>query len=183
MIRTGILILLAILMQGYSLDTNAKSIIEFEDGQKADNCADYNRLRENLLVKESVNNMIVQSEYLDCSLPSLTESIDDASIVLDSIAKNMLVRSIPTSLGPSVKRGDTLAMAGFKVSLTRLAVEYTKGDHNVGIVLKGKVSDDTYLIWVVDEILESSYRSYYPAKIEIDDEGNVESIPYYKSGY
>lgn len=183
LIRTRILILLAVLIQGCSLDTNAKTAIEFENDQKVENCADYNRLRKTLFLKESVGNMIVQSEYLDCSLPSLKGGVDNALFILDSILKNMLIRSIPTSLGPSTEDGDTLAMAGFKVSLPQQAVEYVKGDHDLVINLKGKISDDTYLIWVVDEILKSTYRAYYPAKIKIDNNGHIEPLPYYKSGY
>lgn len=183
LIRTRILILLAIALQGCSLCSYAKTAIEFEDGQKVENCTDYNRLRETLFIKESVDNMIIQSEYLDCSLRSLTGNIDDVSFVLDSIAKNMLIRSIPTSLGPSTEDGDTLAVTGFKVSLTQQAVEYASDDHNLVITLKGRISDDTYLIWVTDEILKSTYRAYYPAKIRIDNKGNITPYPYYKSGY
>lgn len=182
-IRTSALILFALTIQTYSLNSNAKTIIEFENGQKVKNCADYNRLRATIFIKETVNNMMVQSEYLDCSLPSLTESIENTSTILDHIAKNMLIRSIPTSLGPSAERSDTLAKAGFKASLTQPTIKYTKNDHNVVITLKGKISEDTYLIWVIDEILNSTYRSYYPAKIRIDSSGKITPLPYYNSGY
>lgn len=183
LIRTRILILLAIAIQGCSFGSIAKTAIEFEDGQKVENCTDYNRLRETLFVEESVNNMVIQSEYLDCSLASLAGNIDNVSFILDSIAKNMLIRSIPTSLGPSTEDSDTLAMTGFKVSLAQQAVEYVEDDHNLVITLKGRISDDTYLIWVTDEILKSTYRAYYPAKIRIDNNGDVTPSPYYKSGY
>ncbi len=182
LIRTRVFILLVILFQGCSLNTNAKTAIEFEDGQVVENCVDYNRFRETLLVNETVANMIVLSEYLECSLPSVTGRVDEPSI-LDSIVKKMLIRSIPTSLGPATDDNDTLAMVGFKVLLDQKAVEYVKDDHNVTITLKGRLSDDTYLIWVVDEVLKSTYRAYYPAKIKIGNKGLVTSTPYYTSGY
>ena len=89
-IRTVLLSL--ILLQGCSFDANAKSSIEFEDGQKVSNCADYDLLRSTLFVKETVDNMIIQSEYLDCSLKGLKGKVKDVTKVLDIMRKTMRIR-------------------------------------------------------------------------------------------
>lgn len=180
---SNVVITLSILTQLFVFDIHAKEAIEFEDGQIVDQCKDYNRLRDILLVKDSIDNMIVQSAYLDCSLPSLVNSVDNAPFILDIILNKMLVRSLPTSLGQSVEDDSTLAVSGFKISSENNSVEYIKEDHNIVIVLKGKLSGNTYLVWVYDELLNSTYRAYFPAVVEVSMDDDIHVRPYYKSGY
>lgn len=183
MIRSSIVIALSVSTQMFAFDISAKEAIEFEDGQIVEQCEDYNRLRDSLLVKDSIDNMIVQSAYLDCSLSSLVNSVDSPPFVLDIILHKMPVRSIPTSLGQSVENDSTLAMSGFKVSLDHQSIEYTKEDHNIVIVLKGELSGNTYLVWGYDEILNATYRAYFPAVVEVSTDNKVQVRSYYKSGF
>ncbi len=159
----------------------AQNEIKMDNGQKANNCNIYNKLRESHKVREGVNNDLISSEYLDCSITPDLKQVKNSPEILQAMYHKLRVRKLPTSFSQSVSRKDTFFDAGF--TITPDSIAYQKEDRNFSITLKGKITDNKYLIWVVDEILNGTYRSYYPAIAEISDNDNINITPYYQSGY
>lgn len=160
----------------------AKTQISFPNDTFATSCAEYVLLRKNTEVLEHVNNKIIESEYLDCSLSKNLKLVSNSSLILKTMLNQVGTRSIPSSLGPSVSRTETFEDTGFRLNEDVTAIKLERPNRNFVISLKGELSKNTYLIWVVDEILDANYRSYYAAIFEVTGQsGKIK--PYYASGF
>lgn len=185
----------SLLLIAFIASCSAKTPVELSNGTKVDNCTDYNVQRKALRIKEHVNNILFSSEYLECSLNKPLLPVDNPKATLALIAKKLKARQLPLSIGPSVDRKATLHTAGLVVSTTSNSLIFDKenksnkdSNRNLVIILKGKLSTNQYLVWVVDEILNATYRAYYPAIITItagaaDDDDTVTAAPYYAGGF
>ena len=112
-------------------------------------------------------------------MPDLKQ-VDRTIDVITAIGKDLQIRTIPTSLGPQVDRkavlNDKFVFDGQDSFL------FSEGNHNIVITLKGQIKPGEYLFWVVDEILDTTYRAYYPLIIEVD--GNeIKAKPFYLGGF
>ena len=161
-------------------NADEKSEITFVSGETANECVSYNSQRANEDIRDTINNMIIASEYLECSLSDSLKVVGNPEEIISQIYENVRIRSLPTSLGPSVPRNSLLSEK-FELVLPNKIVFETKS-HNVNISIKGVLSGNRYLIWVVDEILDATYRSYYPAILLIEGE-QINVLPFYESGF
>ena len=171
---------LIVLVLSFCACAGAKTEISFQSGRTATDCTSYNQIRKSEPLVETVNNMILASDYLECSLSPNLLHFPSYKSLLFQINEQVRIRQFPLSIGQMVGRNDKLKvlfMVDGKDSLT-----YEKENHNVKIVVKGMLSDQKYLIWVVDEILDATYRAYYPAILTVDNE-LFEIEPYYASGF
>lgn len=157
-----------------------KNEIRFESGIKVSTCDKYNSLRETQRIAETTSNIMIASEYLECSLVPSLKPVQKSKDIILAVGKLLRIRSIPTSLGPRVDRksvlGDKFIYDGND------SLVYSESEHNVTISLKGEVEPGSYLFWVVDEILDASYRAYYPVIIDLYDD-EVKAKPFYHSGF
>lgn len=169
----------------FGCNANPKNLIEFEDGQVVDNCYHYNKLREVQFVKDDIDNMIIQSEYLDCSLAEELKDFNDKS-TFDTIVDNMTLGDVPNSLNMSLNmsldKGATFKVAGFESDFQNKVIYLSNDNVNIRFNIKGIFPNGEILVWVVDEQLLGNYRSYFPFKVKL--EGNkVIALPFYSSGF
>lgn len=181
--HTKIKICTSILFFASTTSCSAKTSIELENGGIVDNCTTYNKLRESFTIKESTVNSLISSEYLECSIKKGLANTENSASVLDAIKVSLRVRKLPLSIAQSVNRKDTFNDAGFNVDLKSNSLNYEMNNSNIVISLKGSLTESEYLIWIVDEVLDTTYRSYYPAIIKISKDGMVTASPYYNSGF
>lgn len=158
----------------------AKPEIRMESGKTASNCTVYNQLRESEAILESTNNMLASAEYLECSLPLKLHEQKDYSELLANALNIVRIRQFPLSLAQQVERQDVLN-SKFVFTGTN-SLEYVEGHHNIVITVKGSLSQNEYLLWVTDEILNATYRAYYPALLVVN-KSNYVVKPYYASGF
>lgn len=176
-----IVIVIVILLPGYGF---SKETISMSDDTSVNNCIDYNLARKNQNIFESSSNLLYASEYLECSLLDKNfKKIDKLYYESDLkiVFKKFTLRSVPSSLGPRIDRSDTLYSLGGTLDLGNAKITLTDQDDNFVLSLKGKIGDK-YLVWIVDEVLSGTYRSYYPALLTIDGD-KVTASPLYESGY
>jgi hypothetical protein len=136
------------------------------------------------MLMETVNNSIVASEYLRCSLTN-TRSIpaNEASIVAKQL-QALRLRQIPLSIAQLYGRLTVLSEAGFNPVNDKLL--WSAEQHNVVVQVKAKASGfaKRYLIWVSDVIADGNYHAYYPAWIEISaNSSTIKVLPVYQSGF
>ena len=167
-------------MISFVANASTKNEIVFESGAKVSTCDEYNSLRASQRIAETTSNMIIASEYLECSLVPDLKQVDRTIDVITAIGKDLQIRTIPTSLGPQVDRkavlNDKFVFDGHDSFL------FSEGNHNIVITLKGQIKPGEYLFWVVDEILDTTYRAYYPLIIEVD--GNeIKAKPFFLGGF
>ncbi|MFT4940815.1 MAG: hypothetical protein ACI88A_003874, partial [Paraglaciecola sp.] len=148
------------------------------------NCEQYNNARSAQRIMETVNNNIVASEYLPCSLANTRPpEVDEAN----SVATQLLglgVRQIPLSIAQRYGRKTLLAEAGFNQVDNKLL--WSAGQHRVVVQVIAKASDVStrYLIWVSDVIADGNYYAYYPAWIEISPlSTTIKVMSVYQSGF
>lgn len=157
-----------------------KSSVILESGEVVNNCNEYNKYRQYSRVKETINNQIAAGEYLECSLISTLETRSGYNIILKEMLSNIRVRQLPLSVGPRAGRKDKLNTL-FSLS-GEDSLLFEENDHHIRLRIKGLMSKDVYLVWVSDEILNATYRSYYPALMHVA--GNKFKVsPYYQSGF
>jgi hypothetical protein len=176
-----ILASLATLFSGYVF---SKTPISMSDNTTVNNCADYNIVRKSQNIFESSSNFLYASEYLECSLliKGFSEiKSEEVASVLSSIFKNFKIVSIPSSKAQKLSDKDTFSSVGGALLIEKKQITLSDKEHNFLLSLKGKI-DDKYLVWIVDEILVGTYRSYYPALLTIDGD-KVTASPFYESGY
>ena len=159
---------------------NAKHAIEFVSGAQATTCKQYNLLKDKEDIKEGNRNMMIASEYLECSLPSSLKLVKNPKNIMSFIGKNLRIRDIPTSLGASVD--DTTVIFDKLKFDGKNAFILNDKYYYINLILKGKISVHSYLFWVVDEVLEGTYRVYYPFIVKIEGK-TVIAKPYYNSGF
>lgn len=151
-----------------------------ESGKSTSNCTGYNKLRKSETIRESTDNMLVSAAYLECSLPLKLHKQNNYSELLANALNFVRIRQFPLSLAQQVERLDLL---NSKFVLTgKNSLEYVKGHHNIVITVKGSLSPNEYLLWVTDEILNATYRAYYPAVLVVN-KSNYVVKPYYASGF
>lgn len=157
-----------------------KPEIKIESGKVISNCTGYNKLRESEKILETTNNMLVSAEYLECSLSPNIQIRNNYSELLDKVLEVVRVRQFPLSLAQQVDRNAVLNT--LFVSDKTYSLKYDKGHHNVAITIKGSFSKNEYLVWVTDEILNATYRAYYPAVLVVSG-SNYAIEPFYESGF
>lgn len=158
----------------------AKTEISFQSGHTASDCASYNHQRKSERLADTVYNRMIASEYLECSLSPSLRHLPSYTLLLIQVNEQVRVRQFPLSLAQMVDRNDKLKALFMVQGNDSLA--YEKENHNVKIGVKGMLTDQKYLLWVVDEILDANYRAYYPAVLSVDN-GKFEIEPYYASGF
>jgi hypothetical protein len=151
-----------------------------ESGKVVSNCTAYNQLRESESILETTNNMLVAAEYLECSLSSKLNKKNNSSDILANALDIVRIRQLPLSLAQQVGRHDVLKSKF--VFDGEHSLKYDKGHHNVVISIKGSLSQNKYLLWVTDEILNATYRAYYPAVLVVNGSDYIVK-PYYASGF
>ncbi|MFT6896925.1 MAG: hypothetical protein ACJA13_001330 [Paraglaciecola sp.] len=165
-------------------DNKVLRAITLTNGQIVSNCEQYNNARSTHLIMDTVNNSMIASEYLSCSLANTTAlEVGEA----DSVAKQLLalrVRQFPLSIAQLYGRKTLLAEAGFnQVDNTLL---WSAEQHSVVLQVKAKATDvsNRYLIWVSDVITDGNYHAYYPAWVEASpDPTTIKVMPLYQSGF
>ena len=170
---------LFLLFISLSFFANAKPEIKMESGKTASDCITYNQLRETELISESVDNMLI-SAYLDCSVPIKLHNEHDYSALIANALNIVRIMDFPLSLAQHVGRQDLLNSKF--VSTGNNSLEYAKEHHNILITVKGTLSQNEYLLWVSDEILNATYRAFYPAVLVVNKGGYLIK-PYYLSGF
>ncbi|MGX5175336.1 hypothetical protein ACUR5C_15055 [Aliikangiella sp. IMCC44653] len=174
-----ILLVIAYLFS-FMASASTKNEIAFESGAKVRTCEKYNSLRASQRISETTSNMIIAAEYLECSLMSDLKQVDRPTEVIAPIGKELRIRSIPTSLGPQVDRmavlSDKFVFDGHD------SFKFSEGNHNIVLTLKGQIKSGEYLFWVFDEILDATYRAFFPLIIEVDG-NNIKARPFYLSGF
>lgn len=163
-------------------------MIAFANGDTAQNCEDFNKLRSESKIAEDVNNHIIMANYLHCTLDD--EALNAAkpyqveASVLDTIANNLSVRQLPTSLSQTVAASDSFADAGFDINPDTSALVLSNDPDRIFTVeLKDQLSDNSYLIWVSDQIKSGTYKAFYAAKVILNEDGTVVAQPFYDSGF
>jgi hypothetical protein len=165
-------------------DNKILSAITLANGQIISNCEQYNHARSAHMIMETVNNNIIASEYLPCSLPYTSAIEADEA---DMVAKQLLalrVRQMPLSIAPLYGRKTLLSEAGFNQVDDKLL--WSAEQHSVVLQVKAKASDvgNRYLIWVSDVITDGNYHAYYPAWAEASpDPTTIKVWPVYQSGF
>jgi hypothetical protein len=158
--------------------------ITLANGQIVSNCGQYTNARSAQRIMETVNNTIVASEYLPCSLTN-TRPLETGEV--DSVTKQLLalsVRRLPLSIAQLYGRKTLLAEAGFNQVDNKLL--WSAGQHRVVVQVIARASDvsNRYLIWVSDVIADGNYYAYYPAWIETSpDSTMIQVMPVYQSGF
>lgn len=151
---------------------------------EVDSCATYNEARSRGRLDEGINNMLISSEYLECSL-NIEGFYDIESSkrkhVLSQIYSNFNVVSIPTSISQKITKIDTFEKLNADIDFSDDKISLMLNGSSITLYLKGRFYND-YLVWIVNEISESAYYSYYPAIVEVSDK-DVTARPLYKSGY
>ena len=157
-----------------------KSEIVMASGKTVSDCNSFNELRNTESLLEDSMNMLASSEYLECSLVSNLEQVSSVEEFIHVLNKNLRIRQFPLSLGPQVDR-KSLLNEKFNFD-GKFSLKYEKDLHKISITYKGKISEGRHLVWVVDEILDATYRAYYPAVVVVSsDRFAVE--PYYGGGF
>ena len=157
-----------------------KSKIAMESGKVASDCASYNKLRASERILETSINKLVSSEYLECSLTRGVEQTSNVDNFIELLMNSVRIRQFPLSLGPQINR-KTLLKDKFDYN-GKFSLEYENGQHHIRITYKGKISEGRHLFWVTDEILDATYRAYYPAVVVSSHNGFVVE-PYYGGGF
>ena len=157
-----------------------KPEIRMESGKVVSNCNDYNKLRKSELILETTDNMIVSAEYLECSLQSKPYKENNYSELLDNILVVIRIRQLPLSIAQQADRQDVLK--SMFTSDGEHSLKYDKDHHNVTISIIGSLSQNEYLLWVTDEILNATYSAYYPAVLVFTGSNYIVK-PYYTSGF
>lgn len=155
--------------------------IKMEDGRTADNCQDYVSLRQQVGLFESTRNKSISSEYLECAYLISLGDVENKFEALEDIYNEMDVSKIPLSIAQSVEKKSTFRSLNWSIDQNKSRIYFENEDVNIVIFLEKKMNDG-YLIFVIDEALKGTYRSYFPAKLTVTDNG-FEIYPIYKSGY
>ena len=185
------LIAILFLVTACSADDTPKAelpVIAFTNGDTAQNCEGFNKLRSEYKIAEDVNNYITMANYLHCTLDD--EALNAAkpyqveASVLDTISNKLSVRQLPTSLSQTVAAKDSFADAGFEVNTeSNSLVLRNDPDRIFTVELKDQLSDHSYLIWISDQIKSGTYKSFYAAKVILNEDGTVVAQPFYDSGF
>jgi len=158
--------------------------ITLANGQIIFNCAQYNHARSVYSIMETVNNNIIASEYLPCSLPNTSPIQADEADKLAKLLLALSVRQLPLSIAPQYGRKTLLSEAGFSQAKDKLL--WSAEQHSVVLQVKAKsrIFARRYLIWVSDVIADGNYHAYYPAWIDTSDNSStIRVLPVYHSGF
>ncbi|WP_462169720.1 hypothetical protein [Pseudoalteromonas xiamenensis] len=132
-----ILLVIACLIP-FTLNASTKNEIVFESGAIVSTCDEYNNLRASQRIAETTSNMIIASEYLECSQMPDLKRVDSPIDIITPISKGLRIRSIPTSLGPQVDRkavfNDKFVFDG------QDSLRFSKDEHSIVLTLKDKLS-------------------------------------------
>ncbi|MCH1921270.1 hypothetical protein L9G15_17745 [Shewanella sp. A3A] len=157
-----------------------KTAISMASGASVTDCEQYNALRATENLEETTVNMMIASEYLECSLTPAPQPVAQPQVVLQQIAEQLPIRAIPTSIG---RRADKNMVLNAMFTLSdEGTLRFSEQQHIIDIRLKGQLSEHSYLLWISDEILDRTYRAYFPFVVEQTDDG-FSARPFYASGY
>ncbi len=157
------------------------SDINMADGRSVNNCTDYNSARDEVSLDESNDNMIVSAEYLVCAYDFSIGSLAQQDEIFDKLYADFDVSKLPLSISQSVTAKATFKSLNWKVDKKGLKIEYSNDDINIVISLERKTKNG-YLIFITDEILNGTYRSYFPAELIVAN-NTISVRPIYKSGW
>ncbi|WP_417761424.1 hypothetical protein [Shewanella sp.] len=157
-----------------------KNAIVMASGASVKDCEHYNALRASENIAETTVNMMMASEYLQCSLTPTLTPVDEPAAVLQQIADQLRIRAIPTSVGR--RAGENMVFSAMFNISEQGTLRFSEEQHIIDIRLKGQLDDHSYLLWVSDEILDRTYRAYFPVVVEHQGE-NFSARPFYASGY
>lgn len=101
--------------------------------------------------------------------------------IFDKLYAEFDVSKLPLSISQSVTAKATFKSLNWKVDKKGLKIEYSNDDMNIVISLERKTKNG-YLIFITDEILNGTYRSYFPAELIVDN-NTISVRPIYKSGW
>ena len=152
--------------------------IEFSDGNIASNCKEYSRQKSD--AAETAANYSARSHYLICDALTLADTwppkLQDQPIKEDlSLCSSLSLAGFRHSLGPRIETENA--------TLTQLFGEEAVGDSNTcafegegrNFVLKAVFllnepeKPKRMWVWVIDEILDATYRSYQPVWFVFDE--------------
>lgn len=162
-------------------ETKKLNDINMADGQTVNNCTDYNLARNYVSLDESNDNMIVSAEYLVCAYDFSIDSLVRQDEIIDKLYAEFDVSKLPLSISQSVTAKATFKSLNWKLDKQGLKIEYSNNNVNIVISLERKTKNG-YLIFIVDEILSGTYRSYFPAELIVTND-TIKVRPIYKSGW
>jgi hypothetical protein len=171
--------------QSYSnMKDKVLTAITLANGEIVTNCADYNSVRSTHMIAKTVNNMMIASEYLPCSLANTAElAVDEANLIGQQLL-TMRVRQIPLSIAQLYSRKTSLSDSGFELKNDTL--EWYGEQHSIIVQVKAKANDvdNRYLIWISDLITDGNYYAYYPAWIDVTfAPTTIKVLPIYQSDF
>lgn len=155
--------------------------INMADGRTVNNCTDYNLARNDVSLDESNDNMIVSAEYLACAYDFSIDSLVRQDEIIDKLYAEFDVSKLPLSISQSVTAKATFKSLNWKLDKHGLKIEYSNNDVNIVISLERKTKNG-YLIFIADEILSGTYKSYFPAELIVTND-TIKVRPIYKSGW
>ena len=155
--------------------------ISMADGRTVNNCADYNLARNDVVLDESNVNMLVSAEYLVCAYEFSTGNLEGQNKIIEKFYAEFDVSKLPLSITQSIAPNATFESLNWHLDKEEQKIVYSNNDINIVISLERKTTSG-YLIFIIDEVLTGTYRSYYPAEL-IDDDNTLKVRPVYKSGW
>lgn len=152
-----------------------RSSIAFENGETADNCETYYQLQKESHLEETVNNMSKASEYNICEVLKLIEAskgtfreLPDKGSLGHYIAHNLDLREMRSSLYQrTTDEAFTLAtmIPTSKLQIGDTVAQFVENNHAFSIEALAAVQLNNndkpdLIVRVVDEYLDTNYRSY-----------------------
>lgn len=150
-----------------------RSELLFDNNKLAHNCTSYLELSKNSTLVESVNNMMVKSEYLICdAMEILSRSKHINGPRLNSrhgekLARNLDLRSFPSSLFRAADETNHTLYSLFsaEVDANENVALYDSSDWllRVEVAAEAYINENEFkdwIVWVSDEAKNGNYRSY-----------------------
>lgn len=151
------------------------------DGRSAETCMEYNSMRSEIALDESVSNMILSSEYLECAYEFSAGPIDTSDKFIDRFYSDFDISKIPLSIAQEIEAGTTLKTLKSKLDRKNQRISFGNSRRNLVFTFERKTKDG-YLIFIIDEIFDGNYRAYFPAEV-VEKNNSIQVRPIYKSGW
>ncbi|WP_394673501.1 hypothetical protein [Limnobacter sp.] len=155
--------------------------VEFANGVTASNCIEY--FRQKGEVTETAANYAGRSHYLICDALKLADTwppkLEDKPIEEDlSLCSTLSLSSFEHSLRPRIEAdGATLTQLFGEEAIEGLNACSFQGEGrnfvlNAVLLVQEKERPKRMWVWVIDEILDATYRSYVPVWFVFDESQN-----------
>lgn len=160
--------------------------LSFENGTVVTSCEAYLAARTDAKIEEGIHNRIVSQEYLICDTIAALDATIGARVghrlpvpYGDELRTRLDLRSFPSSLRPVADEypriGDLEQVGDVRVEGHAVIVEMDDWHFRLEVVAEGDVSRDGYedwLVWLIDEAHNGSYRDYSLLVIKrVDEKG------------